>query len=199
MAFAQSKGDNFFSAKLCFEFGVQNTKLSVDKHSTSESKPLAATFSLGGEYGYFVCNNLKLGIGLYIPYSYTPLQKQNDEWLKSTTFGVGVNPNISYYARINEYLYYTPELGGAFEYGNYSEDISAHDSYSDNYIGWGAYLNLLSFEVKVSNDIALGFSMGALEYAAARIKLDKETNTKLTTSVFRCNLNKAELSFRMYF
>lgn len=198
VSFAQSKGDQFFSATLGFEFGTQKTKLAVGSISESASNPLAASFSIGAEYSYFVCKNFKLGIGLYLPYSYTPLQKQNDEWLKSTTFGVGINPNISYYARINDYLYYTPELGAAFEYGNYSEDLSYYSSYNTRCIGWGAYLNLLSFEVKASDDYALGFSMGALEYSAARIK-NKDTDTKLTTSVFRCNFNKASIHFRVYF
>ena len=198
VSFAQSKGDHYFSGTLGFEFGTQKTKLAVGSISESASSPLAASFSIGAEYGHFVCKNFKLGIGLYLPYSYNPLQKHNDEWLKSTTFGVGVNPNISYYVRINDYLYYTPELGGLFEYGNYSEDLSDDSTYKTNCIGWGVYLSLLSFEVKVSDDYALGFSMGALEYSAARIK-NKEIDTKLTTSVFKCNFSKASIHFRAYF
>lgn len=198
VSFAQSKGDQYLSGTLGFEFGTQKTELAVGSISESTSTPLAALFSIGAEYSRFVCKNFKLGIGLYLPYSYNPLQKHNDEWLKSTTFGVGVNPNISYYVRINDYLYYTPELGGLFEYGKYSEDLSDDSTYKTNCIGWGVYLSLLSFEVKVSDDYALGFSMGALEYSAARIK-NKEFDTKLTTSVFKCNFSKASIHFRAYF
>ena len=198
VSFAQSKGDQHFSMTLGFEFGTQKTELGVGSISESTSSPLATSFSVGMEHSYFVCKNLKLGIGIYLPYSHTPLQKQNDEWLKSKTFGVGFNPNISYYARINDYLYYTPELGGVYEFGAYYEDLSSDNTYKTDCIGWGVYLNLLSFEAKISDDYALGFSMGALEYSAARIK-NKDTNTKLTTSVFRCNFNKASIHFRVYF
>ena len=198
MSFAQSKGDQHFSMTLGFDFGTQKTKVAVGSISESTSTPLAVSFSVGMEHSYFVCKNFKLGLGMYIPYSHTPLRKQNDLWLKSKTFGVGFNPNISYYARINDYLYYTPELGGVYEFGAYYEDLSSDNTYKTDCVGWGVYLNLLSFEAKISDDYALGFSMGALEYSAARIK-NKDTNTKLTTSVFKCILNKAELSFRMYF
>ena len=189
VSFAQSKGDSYTSFKFGFEFGKQKTKIAK---GTSKSQPLPTTLSIGFEYGYFVSDNLSIGIALLCPYTSTPLAKNNNDWLSSKTLGVGINPNISYHLQISDNFYYTPEIGGYFEYGNYEEELQNSTSYDTNYKGWCAYLNLLSFEFKVSKDFAMGVNAGALQYVTTKIE-------DVSISRFGCVFNRGEIHFRAYF
>lgn len=179
MSFAQSKGDSYTSFKAGFEFGQQKTKIA---QVVSESQPTASSLSVAIEYGYFVANNFSVGIALICPYTSTPLANNNT----SATLGIGVNPNISYHHQMSDNFYYTPEIGGYFEFGKYLEGEP------DIYKGWGAYLNLLSFEFKVSKDFAMGVNAGALQYATTKIE-------DVSVSRFGCVFNRGKILFRAYF
>lgn len=198
MSFAQSKGDSYVSATIGLEFGSQKTTTTIGSLSVSESQPLATSFSLGAEYGYFVSNNLRLGFAIQVPYTCTPTTKDNDEWLKTKTVGIGFNPNVSYYFQIKDNFYYTPEIGCYYELGNYKESLTSNTSYDNNYTGWSVYLNLLSFEFKVSKDFAIGVNLGTLQYITSKIK-DKDTDTEINVSRFNCAFNKAGAHARFYF
>lgn len=189
VSFAQSKGDSYTSLKFGFEFGQQKTKIA---QGVSESQPTASSLSVAVEYGYFVANNFSIGLALICPYTSTPSAKSNNDWLSSTTLGIGVNPNISYHLQISDNFYYTPEIGGYFEYGKYEDEQPNSISYDTNYKGWGAYLNLLSFEFRVSKDFAMGVNAGALQYVTTKID-------DISVSRFGCVFNRGEFHFRAYF
>ena len=196
--FAQSKGDSYVSATMGFEFGSQENKVSVGSFSESESQPLASTFGIGVEYGYFVDDNFRLGIGLYLPITSTPTGKDDDEWLKSKTVGFGINPNVACYAHVTDNFFYTPELGVNFEFGDYEQEITLRESYNTDYKGWAVYLSLISFEFKVSKSFALGLNMGTFQYASLSIK-DDETDTTIDVSTLKCDFNNVEIHARFYF
>ena len=196
--YAQSKGNSYVSATVGFEFGNQENKVSVGSFSESETQPLASTFVIGTEYGYFIEDNFKLGLGLCLPITSSPVGKDDDEWLKSKTVGFGINPNVAYYARVNDNFYYVPELGVNFEFGDYEQEISLRESYNTDYKGWAVYLSILSFEFKVSKSFALGLNMGTLGYSSLSMK-DDETDTTIDISSFKCDFNSADIHARFYF
>ena len=198
VSFAQTKGNSYVSAIIGAEFGTQKTTLSSGSISESESQPLTTSFSIGAEYGYFISNNLKLGAALYVPFSSTPTSKDDGEWLKNSTIGIGVVPNISYYHRINGNFYYTPEIGVNIEFGKYNQQLASNHSYNSNYNGWGIYLDIISFEFKISEKFALGVNIGSLGYSSVNMK-DKKSDYEITVSSFKCNLNEAQVHARFYF
>lgn len=198
ITFAQTKGDSYISGTISAEFGTQETEVSNGSLSDSESQPLTTSFDIGVEYGYFVTDNFRLSIGAYVPFTKTPLSKENGEWLNSSTIGFGINPNIAYYVRITDKLYYTPEIGGYYEFGDYEQDLSSSKSYKTDYTGWSAYLSFLSLEYRVYKNFAIGANIGGINYSSVEMN-DKDSGTDISISQFKFNLNKAEINVRMYF
>lgn len=194
---AQTKGDMFISGSIAVEGGKQTVKWSEDSYSESESSPLDFLFQGGIEFGYFLANNFKVGLSVYIPYLATPTDKDGGKWLKNQTLGIGLNPNIAIYTHITDRFYYAPEIGAQFEFGRYLEKLSNSEMYLYGYSGWGAYLNLISFEFRVSHKLAIGIHSGSLSYISATINYDDDF--AFTTSQIKFNLNRAGISARIYF
>ena len=194
-SFAQTKGDMYISGYISAECSMQQTTLPDGSHSTSAYHPLNSSFGLGIEYGYFVINNFRLSLALSMPFSSVPTSEENGKWLKNSTIGFGINPNISYYLILADRFYYTPEAGVAFEFGSYYEKLSSSTSYKSGYWGWQVYLTLISFEFRISEILAIGASMESLRHSSTRYESDPYP----AFSQFNFNLNNADIYIRFYF
>ncbi len=196
--FAQTKGDKYLAGSIGASLGNQTTKVSDGSFSTSSTQPMVTTIAFQGEVGFFVADNIKLGLALGIPSVSTPTSKDGDNWLKVNTIGFQINPNLSYYARITDGFYYTPEIGGAYEIGKYKEDLTKSETYNANYSGWSIYLSFLSFEYRINENIALGISVGSLSETKAKVK-DKDSDVYTESSQTGFKFNEGSISVRYYF
>ncbi len=133
IATAQSKGDRYFGGNI----GI--AVASADSYTET-------TFQIAPEVGLFVANNLR--VGGKIGYNLTAA-----EGLSSHTLTIG--PNIAYYARLCDRLYYTPEFGIGFAYSS-----------ADGYGFSGVYfdLKLGALEFKATERCGIAVNLISLEY-----------------------------------
>ena len=131
---AQQKGDLFVGGNLGFII----SSTSVEGFSDT-----GVSFNLTPEVGYFPINNLK--IGGQISYS-----------LSNSTHTLLIMPNIGYYLRLCDNIYYTPTFSIGYAYTNNSDyGIS----------GLGLQLDLFSVECKIYKQCALSINALSLSYA----------------------------------
>lgn len=164
-ASAQVKGDKY--AGLSMGAAVQSTSKTI---GGSNSVSLAAQT----EIGLFLADNLRLGIGVG-----GGLQKSGE----NTTVSFVVNPALAYYFKLGERSYYTPEIGFSWESGNALESVP--------YNGWSMYVDFLSFEFRISDSMAMAFSMGRMSTVWLNV-------LGTTGNQFSLMLNNGSLGLRYY-
>jgi hypothetical protein len=197
-SFAQDKGDLYVSGSIALDLGTQTTTLSSGGSSISASQPLSTELDFAVECGYFVADNLKVGLACCVPFLSSPTSQLDGTWLSQDTAAFTLNPNVAYYLRLADNLYYTPEVGFAFNFGSVKDHLPKTDTSSTPFWGWDVYANLLALELRVTDKIAIGAVVGSLLYGSAITSSD---DLKVQTSVnqFKFNLNKTSLHFRYYF
>ena len=197
-SFAQKKGDMFVAGSISADFGTQKTTISDGSYSTSAKQPSGASFSLGAEFGYFVVDNLRLSMYLSVPFSSSPVEEVDGKWLRNTAAAFAINPNVAYYVRLADRLYYTPEVGVSFDFGSRKEPLSVSESYKTPFWGWHVYANLLALEFKVSEKLSIGALVSGISYGNTRFT-DKKTDAYLDSSQFNFDLNNSSVHVRFYF
>ncbi len=195
---AQSRGEKYIAGSIGASFGSQNSEFYDGSYTTTANQPLSTTLSIQAEFGYFVADNLRLALAIGVPFTSSPTSQSGSTWLKTNTLGFQINPNIAYYVKLADRLYYTPEIGGAIEFGTYKEEMTASSSYNASTFGWDIYANLLAFEFRVSPKFALGVGVGSISYVKAKIN-DKSSSAYISNGQFHFNLNDAAVHARLYF
>jgi hypothetical protein len=133
--FAQNKGDKYIGGYA----GVALQTQSIDGESAT-----GAGFAIQPEFGYFVADRLKIGAS--IGYG-----------IESGINALTITPNISYYARLCDGLYYTPgvELGLALGFAEgytlpgfgFSANLGTLEFRPTEHFGFSANLFSLTFVV----------------------------------------------------
>lgn len=141
-AFAQNKGDKYIGGYA----GVALQTMTIDGESAT-----GASFAIQPEFGYFVADRLKIGAS--IGYA-----------IESGTNALTITPNISYYARLCDGLYYTPgvELGLVVGFAEgytmpgfgVSANLGTLEFRPTEHFGFSANLFSLTFVVMSMEDIA---------------------------------------------
>ena len=194
--FAQSRGENYLGVSLGTSFGTQKSRLFDGINTTTSVEPSATSASLNVEGGFFVVDNLRLSLATGVSFNSTPSSATSS--LNTNTLGVQINPSIAYYVKLADRLYYTPEVGGAFEIGVYWEKLTSNTSYTTRYMGWSVYAHLLALEYRVSQKFAIGIGLGSVSYTYAKVK-DGSSDVFIDTGQFLFNLNSATASAKFYF
>lgn len=135
-ASAQQKGDMSVNANL----GLGISAVAVDGSSAT-----AVEFGIGAEFGYFVADKLKIGVG----FAYDVVGGDD------ATHAFGIGPSLSYYVTVCKNLYYAPKLDLAF-------CIGANDG--ESIPGFGLGLALANFEFRPTEHIGLSASLLSLDY-----------------------------------
>ena len=138
IASAQNKGEKYAGGII----GISTTSVSSEGVSASTTE-----FSLAPEFGYFVLNRLRVGGSL----AYGLASSDG-----TTTHTLTIGPNVAYYVKLCDKLYYTPELNLGFAYAS-TDDISA--------CGFTAGIALGAFEYKPATRWGITLNLVALEYA----------------------------------
>ena len=149
---AQKQGEMFVGGIM----GVSTASFSADDTDNSNTY-----FRLAPEFGYFVRDKLRIGGSL--GYSFAPLEGR-------TTHTLTLGPNIAYYFKLCDRIYYAPEVGLRFAYASF-DGVSGFGLDTEFKLGafeychsgkWGIALNLMSLnyttlsfsgENATSNDI----------------------------------------------
>lgn len=195
---SQSKGEKYVAASVSSSFG--NDKIErYDGYVTSNgSSPLTTSINAKGEFGYFVFDNVRLALALGVPYSSSPLSQSGDTWLKQNIIGFQINPNVAYYVRLADNLFYTPEIGFDYELGSVREDVTTSISVNSEYNGWAVYANILAIELRVSQKLAIGAGIGAVSYSNGKYT-QKGSEAYLKDNQFRFDFNNSAVHIRLYF
>lgn len=195
-SFAQKKGDMLVSGSFMADFGIYKTSSSIKENSASEFSPFSSEYSIDAGYGCFVADNVRLGARLSVPiYSY-PTIKDGDKWLKDRVISVDVVPHVAYYLKLADKFYYTPEVGAVFSWGRTKSQWDPSETIVTPITAWGVYINLIAFEYKVTDNIALGATLGGPSYFRVTEKYADET-VKMDQLLFDCS--GTTLSFNYYF
>ncbi len=150
-------------------------------------------FAVAPAVGYFVADNLALGIsGTYQVTHYalssTPSYQSSNE--KSTLFKVGLFGQ--YYKMLTEQFGFTGTLGGGYQY-----DGRPYGYNSGDLAGKGAYANLTPAVVFFPiPKLAIGASIGGLDYSYFSIKAPNSPSlTDYKKSDFGANFGLSQLLF----
>ena len=149
-----------------------------------------------GHFGYFIADNVRLGLTLWAPFTSSPIDEVDGKTLKSKSAILEINPNVAYYIKLADRFYYTPELGASLSWGKIKNDISLTETESIPVSTWGFYTNLVSFEYKVSDRFSIGSVIGGLGWYSS---IYKYPDVKYKMNQFVCSFTDAAMLFRWYF
>lgn len=161
-AFAQNKGDKYIGDYA----GVALQNVSIDGESAT-----GVGFAIRPEFGYFVADRLKIGAS--IGYA-----------IESGTNALTIMPNISYYARLCDGLYFTPgvELGLAV-------------GFAEGYTlpGFGVSANLGTLEFRPTEHFGFSANLFSLNFVVISM-------ADITGSMVNVNLGVTpSVGFKYYF
>lgn len=159
LAFGQKAEDKSFGIGLDFTTGMN--KYQGDSYWIPEDT--GANVML--EYGYFASNHLRFSIAGGILYTSSPSRDGEKDWLNTRSICAVLNPGISYYFRITDRFFYTPEVGYAFSVGGYSQELSHAEKVKALRMIHSFYLNALAFECKLDDKWSVSFTGGALNWS----------------------------------
>ncbi len=196
-SFAQTKGDKYISFAIGGSLGQSYVEYFNGSSTQAAQAPSDTKISLQGEFAYFVADNIRLSFALGLPYVSSPTEKAGSIWLRDNSSGIDINPNAAYYYKIADRVYYTPEFGLSFGFGNRSVQESASSTTHLKVTSWELYLQFVSFEFRVKEGFALGFSAGTLSYGGYRYN-DTNTAQYIAAVGPAFSLNDGALFVRFY-
>lgn len=200
IGFAQNKGEKYIVTSANVSFGNSSSEITDGYQSVVAKKPLATNFGIGAGFGYFVAQNFRLELYLSGYADSNPAEKSGEIWLKDKYKGFNVNPNLSYYVRLAEGFYYTPEVGASIGWGKNTYEKSTSQSTNYNYSDYAFYVNLLAFQCRVSQSFALGIVVGEASYCIRNYNISSNNNNgqyKVNQLLF--NLNSGGIYAHFYF
>lgn len=200
IGFAQNKGEKYIVTSANVSFGNSSSEITDGYQSVVSKKPLATNFGLGVGFGYFVANNFRIELCLSGYANSNPTEKLGEVWLKDKYKGFDVNPNLSYFVKLAEGFYYTPEIGASIGWGKSTYEQSVSQSTNYNYSDYAFYVNLLAFQCRVSQSFALGIVVGDVSYRIRDYNINANINDgHYTVNQFRVNLNSSSVFANFYF
>lgn len=150
---AQNKGEMYVGGIL----GVSTSSFGADDTKISETH-----FRIAPEFGYFVRDNLRVG-GL-LGYSIAPLEGR-------TTHTLTIGPNVAYYVKLCDRIYYVPEVGLGFAYASF-------DGASG--VGLASEFKFGAFEYRHSEKWSLSLNLMSLDYTTLSFSGENATSNDVT-------------------
>lgn len=197
-SFAQMRGDMYVGGTLGITAG-SSSNVVIYKNTQTKSDPLnSVNFTLAPEFGYFVIDNLKVGAKM----AYGINSTGDDSWTNYHSFIIG--PNVSYYLKLADRFYYTPEIGMYASVGSSEYNISDNTKSTFTQGGFNLALNIGSFEFMPAPNWGINFNLLGMNFNWLSGKqdgiIDKDTKTTINTNKFDFNLCAgAMIGVRYYF
>jgi hypothetical protein len=192
---AQNKGDKFMAVSFS---GAVNSSKEITADGASNSSGIQAYGGILGEFGYFAANNLRLAFCFGPMLSSYPSSLSETPGLRNNSVSFQLNPNIAYYVKITDRLYYTPEIGFLYQIGAAKDYLNASTPKKSTFQVFEGYSNVISFEFKVSPKIALGVYAGSIYYAVTKER-EQGASAYSFTKEFSLDLYSAAIDIRFYF
>ena len=192
---AQNKRDKYLAPSLSVAYGNQSySSYLFNTAYYYREKPVDFSLNPSCEFGYFPINNFRLGIAIGLPFSVFPAFHYDNKWEIDYALGVSVKPNIAYYVRLTDRLYYAPEIGFKYELWNWFDYIGSILEFENGlYQTISVYINLFDLEFRVNEKLAIGVGLGSLYYSNAKAIWDHNTN-----SLWNFNFTNSSVSVRFY-
>ena len=196
MLMAQNQGELSLTGTLLLSGGNTVVATNIDGQMTTANTPAPFNFDLGVGIGYFVADNVELGLGIY----YGVSREQNDFSTSENTYHNSVSsftfkPEIAYYVPlVLGKFFWTPAFELGFEANSAKVQVGKGDTHSEKLpFQFTAGIDLLSFEIRPWTHLAFDFSFGGLYY--------NTTTSKTTTEVasIQTRVNKVTFGFNNVF
>lgn len=166
--FAQSKGEIYVLTSAAASFGQKEaTEYNYNGTiaGTTES-PLNTNLEFNVGFGWFMANNFRFELALGVSNEKQPREQTiSGTWLYNKFTSFDVAPSLSYYVRLADKFYYTPEVGVDFAFGKYHYEDAPSHAWNYPYRCYSFYANLLAFEYRVGQHFALWASVGSLNHS----------------------------------
>ena len=191
--FGQRKGEKYVAPCLSASFGTTTYKYAYFNQEYKETEPNTLSVSPSIEYGRFVNDNVRLSIALGFPFDAYPNDSEyDDKWNFDKMFGFRLSPNMGIYVPITDRFCYAPEIGVGYEFGFYWSGGSYIEEY-ELYNRYLAYINVLSFEFRVKEKVAIMMYMGEMGYCFSKI-----LGSRASTQQLYFSFNSGAISVRFY-
>ena len=192
--FGQNKGDKYLAPNLSVAYGNQSYSSIFHVPYYYSVKPYDFSLNPGCEFAYFPINNFRLGIAVGLPFTVFPAFYHENKWETDYAIGVSVKPNIAYYVRLADRLYYAPEIGFKYELWNWFDYIGSILEFENGlYQTVSVYANLFDLEFRVNEKLAIGVGLGSLYYSYAKSLWDHNSN-----SIWNFSFTNSSVSVRFY-
>ena len=195
-SFAQKKGDMYVSGHFTADLGTYASVPSTGG-SSSEWYAFDSSLDLGAEYGYFVADNVRLSLGVCFPFMTAPVEEIDGETSKFNAISLDIYPNVAYYVKMGERSYYTPALGVLYQRDRMKTSGSESLASISHASLWGVYIDVLSFEFKVSEKFSIGVNAGDIGACTSKHIYSKEESYKMNQLYF--DLANGSVDFKFYF
>lgn len=200
IGFSQNKGEKYIVTNANVSFGSLSSEVTDGHQSVVSKKPLNTNLGIGAGFGYFVANNFRLELCLSGYSSSNPTEKTGEVWLKDKYMGFGVNPNLSYFIKLADGFFYTPEIGMNLGWGKNTYEQSTSQSTKYNYMDYAFYANVLSFQYRINQSFALGIVVGDVSYRIRKYNINADIdNGHYNVNQFIFNLNSGGIYAHFYF
>lgn len=173
-------------------FSSANSKITQDKGTgeTQKENPYSTQLSLAPSIGYFLIDNLPLGIRM--DYTFSSVKDQND--LRAENSNVLFGPFTRYYMPMNNNLYFFGEAGFGFGNSRDTKDLETGTQKINT--------NLFSFGVGPGVTIIATNAIGLealVKYNYARSKFDTEILGVKQNTTSNTNQISISLGVQFYF
>ena len=195
-SFAQKKGDMYVSGFFTADLATYSTT-SPTNGTSSDWSVLDSSFEIGAEYGYFVADNLRLSLGVSFPIMSTPIDEMDGESYKYITTSFDIYPNLAYYVKMGEKCYFTPTFGLLYQRDKMKTKGTELYASSSRTSTWGAYLDILAFEFKVSEKFSIGINAGNIGAYSSNYVFSEDEKYKMNQ--FRFDFSHGSVDFKFYF
>ena len=177
---AQKKGEMYIQGSFGLSGGDRNSISTSNGSTTTRKDPLALSFNIAPEFGYFVCDNLKISLSLSYKLQRTPNGNDDDIKLYKFDNDFYITPNVSYYLKITDKFFYTPGVDIFVGYGNSVAQTSATEkTKSGSETSFGFRFKIASLEYRLSSRLAFTANFGDFNFTTITEKEDK-TNKRVT-------------------
>lgn len=198
--FGQNKGEIYLLTSTTASFGHQKSNsynYNGTIASTNES-PIDTYLKFYAGFGWFIAKNFRFELALGVS-NEKQLREQTSAtaWLYNRFTSFNVSPNLSYYVRLADRFYYTPEIGVEFAFGKFSYEESYSKTWNYPYRCYSFYANLLAFEYRVGPHFGLWVNVGSLNHYRWSYYDDDKMFYSNNSTIF--NLNSCTVAAHIYF
>ncbi len=197
-SFAQKKGDKCLAIGASASFGTMKISVTNGNQSVNSKEPMNTTFGLQPGIGFFPIDNLRLELCVGVGYQSVPTTESGSNWLHNKTLTATLQPSVSYYFKVADRLYYTPEIGIDLSLGTTEMEQSTYQSTKYKSYGLGMFGSFCAFEFKTTEKLALGLNIGSISYLHVKMP-GAVKNLDVIGNEFSFSLNDTYVFVHYYF